>query len=447
MVRFDTEMKNKLFRYPQLFRRGYYYEIGTWSEDALKHLGDRVITDFDIHVMTDEEYAMLIQILIDIYNVTRRYYREMNNIQKRNLEIGPIDFLRSIKHSYRIHLEKSAYFGEYYRRLKNGVDMIKKSDTSIKDMHAKILMSTPYLEQENKHINDMILQITQESELIMEKEKSIKEDTRTIKEQQKKIEESKKETETELDKVIPTIKRAQKALSSISRAEVTEMKTFTNPPPAVRMVIEAVCILLREHSDWDNARKVLQDIEFIARLKKYDKKNVSMPILNKLKDYTQRPEFAPEQIQAKSASAKCLAVWVLAIEEYAICHKTMEPKYNLIMQQTMLLGEKSDDMKKKLDEITTLKQRLDHLHDEHLKSIERQKELKREMILYKKRLENGEKILELLKDENSRWIAELEKMEYFKDKIFSSSILSACYLTYLGPFNESFRAKLVHEWI
>jgi len=43
----------------------------------------------------------------------------------------------------------------------------------------------------------------------------------------------------------------------------------------------------------------------------------------------------------------------------------MEPKYNLIMQQTMLLGEKSDDMKKKLEEITSLKQRLDHLHDEH----------------------------------------------------------------------------------
>merc|ERR1711974_133461 len=119
------------------------------------------------------DYALLIKTLIEMYKSTIKYYKQMN-VKKRNIQVSPTDFLRSVKQSYKVHLEKSAYFGEYYRRLRNGVDMIKQSDANIKDMHAKILMSTPYLEQENRHINDMILQITQESELIMEKEKGIK---------------------------------------------------------------------------------------------------------------------------------------------------------------------------------------------------------------------------------------------------------------------------------
>lgn len=85
------------------------------------------------------------------------------------------------------------------------------------------------------------------------------------------------------------------------------------------MVLEAVCILLGEKSDWEGAKKVMNDMGFLDRLREYEKNALvdKDSLLKKLRLVTNKPEFDIEDIGKKSVACRSLAMWVKAMDSYA----------------------------------------------------------------------------------------------------------------------------------
>lgn len=52
------------------------------------------------------------------------------------------------------------------------------------------------------------------------------------------------DAQADLDVALPALEKALKALDSLTKNDITEVKGFAKPPPAVQVVMEAVCILL-----------------------------------------------------------------------------------------------------------------------------------------------------------------------------------------------------------
>jgi len=69
----------------------------------------------------------------------------------------------------------------------------------------------------------------------------------------------------------------------INKGDISEIKTFANPPALVKYTLETICILLGEKQDWDSVKKMLANTNFIDRLKTFDKDNISSSIINNLK--------------------------------------------------------------------------------------------------------------------------------------------------------------------
>lgn len=55
----------------------------------------------------------------------------------------------------------------------------------------------------------------------------------------------KDEAERELAAVLPAYEAAVRALDSLNKADIIEIKTFTKPPVLVQLTMEGVCILLQ----------------------------------------------------------------------------------------------------------------------------------------------------------------------------------------------------------
>lgn len=89
------------------------------------------------------------------------------------------------------------------------------------------------------------------------------------------------------------MKEAEDALSKINKNDIAEIKGFINPPPVVVLVLEAVCVLLGEKTDWNSAKSVMMGNDFMERLVKYDRNNVADNILRRLRNLTNKPEFDP----------------------------------------------------------------------------------------------------------------------------------------------------------
>lgn len=61
-----------------------------------------------------------------------------------------------------------------------------------------------------------------------------------------KISALQQEAQKNLNQALPALEEAIKALNSLKRDDISEVKSFQNPPQAVQTVMNAVCLLLSE---------------------------------------------------------------------------------------------------------------------------------------------------------------------------------------------------------
>ena len=116
-------------------------------------------------------------------------------------------------------------------------------------------------------------------------------------------------------------------------------------------MLEAVCILLGEKTDWNSAKSVMMSIDFMERLLKYDKNNVSDLTLRKLRQLTNKPEFDPVNVGQKSSACKGLCMWCRAIDNYSKVNKEVEPKKKKVADMMSKLDVKNKELKQKQDEL------------------------------------------------------------------------------------------------
>lgn len=119
------------------------------------------------------------------------------------------------------------------------------------------------------------------------------------------------EAKRELDVAMPALDAAVAILEGLDKKDIVEMKSFNAPPPAVRTVMEAVCVLLNETTDWVTAKRILGSDKpnFIQTLQQYDKDNIDPAILRKLVRYTSSPTMSIESMKKVSmaVSTSCFA--------------------------------------------------------------------------------------------------------------------------------------------
>jgi dynein heavy chain, axonemal len=133
-----------------------------------------------------------------------------------------------------------------------------------------------------------------------------------------------------------------KALDTIKPADIKLVQSFKNPPGAIKLVMEAVCVLLdikpvkvpdpggsgkKIEDFWEPSKKALGDPNFVASLKNYDKDHINPKIIDIIrKTYTCNPEFTPANAAKASSAAEGLCKWVCAIERYEEVAKVVAPK-------------------------------------------------------------------------------------------------------------------------
>ncbi len=116
----------------------------------------------------------------------------------------------------------------------------------------------------------------------------------------------------------PELDAAKAAVAQLNRDSITEIKSFSNPPKAVVMVMEAIMILLTEKMDWRAIKDVISDTNgFIERLKNYKVMEAPEDLFKKVRNnYLSKPEFDINDIKKKSVAASYMAMWVMAVNRY-----------------------------------------------------------------------------------------------------------------------------------
>ena len=91
---------------------------------------------------------------------------------------------------------------------------------------------------------------------------------------------------------------------------------MSNPPETVKLVCAATMTVFGRKPDWTTAKDAFKvPANFMIELKKVER-NFSGHLLQPLKSFIENPEFQPENVRKKAASAIALCTWVIALYRY-----------------------------------------------------------------------------------------------------------------------------------
>jgi len=208
------------------------------------------------------------------------------------------------------------------------------------------------------------------------------------------------DAQRDLDRALPALESAVKALNSLTKADITEVKSFTNPPNAVRVVMEAVCVLLGEKENWETAKKLLSRSDFLDLLQNYDKDNIAESRLKKLrKQYINAEEMQVEVILKVSKAGSGLCLWARAMDVYADVAKEVGPKKLRLDEMKAQLAITTAELKEKQAQLKIVLDRVAGLQRTRDETLAEKNGLQAESDTTAKRLVRAEKLTNGLNSE------------------------------------------------
>jgi dynein heavy chain, axonemal len=143
----------------------------------------------------------------------------------------------------------------------------------------------PILEQKSKATAALLVNVEEDKKEAAHVQLVVQKDAADVLAFQKHVQVIADDAKADLAEALPVLESAVKSLNALNKNDIVEMKSFTKPPPLVMLTMEAVCTLRQEKPDWDTAKRMLGDSNFMEALKSFDKENIPDGVIKRLKKY------------------------------------------------------------------------------------------------------------------------------------------------------------------
>jgi dynein heavy chain len=203
-----------------------------------------------------------------------------------------------------------------------------------------------------------------------------------------------------------------------------------------------------ERDGWAGAKIMLGNpMALINALKNYGDRigKVKQPQIEKVRSIIANPDNRLDEIKTISKAAGGLFSWVKATVNLYDIHKKVEPLKEKLDKMTKKSIQTKEDLAKTEEELELLNKELAELEDNRQKKQARLEDLTASANLMAKRLNAAEKLISGLQRERDRWTEDSERLEDLKVKLIGDCLVCSSFLSYVGPFDFSFRKKMVFD--
>ena len=301
--------RNRIRTYPSLVNCCTIDWFGdSWPLDALQAVAIEFLKEVELQ---DNEREACVNICMSIHKevslLAIQYFKETS----RHCYVTPTSYLELIKTFETSLAEKRHNTLMKQNRYKIGLDKLHATEIQVKHMQIEIEEMQPILIQTSKDTEKMVSIVEQEKaaetiKIGVEREEHT---TQTAANAAKAIE---KECKTELNKALPMLKAANKALDTLTSQDIAFIKAMKNPPKGIKIVMACLCVIknikpIRSTDSntgktsidyWEPTKKyLLSDSKLLKSLKTYDKDNVPNHIIKEIRKYMKYPEFNLKKIK------------------------------------------------------------------------------------------------------------------------------------------------------
>ena len=436
--------RNRLRMFPSLVNCCTIDWFTEWPSDALISVADQFLGKIDLG--TDQMKRALCSVCMTIHSSVSKISRRFLSELRRNNYTTPTSYLELINLYTSMLGGERNIINQKIDRYQSGVDKLVSTNSVVSGLQEEIRKLQPFLEDSKTKTASLIKQVTYDKEQAAIKKATVEVEAKKVFSATEEATTIKLDAQKELDEALPAFERAIKALDSLNKSDITEMKSFAKPPDMVVTVMDAVCLLKGVKTGWDQSKLLLNDPNFLSGLSTYDKDHIPEKTIKLLQKYVQNPEFLPEKVAKVSSAAKSLSMWVMAMDTYARVAKNVEPKKAKLAEAERSAAEMQALLDSKTEDLNKVMAKVKSLEDNLAASARELEELEGKSELSQSRLGRAEQLTGGLASEQVRWTQELIQLNQDKIDLTGNILIAAGYVAYAGAFTSNFRNDLISDW-
>lgn len=297
-------------------------------------------------------------------------------------------------------------------KLQTAADDISIMQEELKDLQPKILLAAG-------EVKVIMQQVEKDNQEISKVKQVIKKDEEEAQETAEESQKIKDECDAHMEAARPALNAALAALNTLTPNDITFVKSMKNPPKAVKLVMEAVCIIKDVKPEkipdlatgkaiedyWPASKKILNDIKFLEQLINFDKDNIPPKIMKVINEkYLTNPDFDPEKVKNASIAAQGLCKWVIAMSSYDVVAKEIAPKKLALAEAEAVYNKAMGALKEKRAQLAEVEKKMKAVQDDLDENERKMKTFQDEANAVQTKLQRAEDLIGGLGGEKQRWV-------------------------------------------
>ncbi|XP_057625591.1 dynein axonemal heavy chain 1 [Chionomys nivalis] len=452
----------RLRQFPSLVNCCTIDWFNEWPAEALQSVATMFLNEIPELESSFEVIQGLIQVCVYIHqSVAKKCIEYLAELTRHNY-VTPKSYLELLNIFSILIGQKKMELKTAKNRMKSGLDKLLRTSEDVAKMQEELEIMRPLLEEAAKDTLLTMEQIKVDTAIAEETRKSVQAEEIKANEKASKAQAIADDAQKDLDEALPALDAALASLRNLNKNDVTEVRAMQRPPPGVKLVIEAVCIMKgikpkkvpgekpgsKVDDYWEPGKGLLQDPgRFLESLFKFDKDNIGEAVIKAIQPYIDNEEFQPAAIAKVSKACTSICQWVRAMHKYHFVAKAVEPK-------RQALREAQDDLEVTQRILEEAKQHLREVEDgiatlqaKYRECVAKKEELEMKCEQCEQRLGRADKLINGLSDEKVRWQETVENLVNMLDNISGDVLVAAGFVAYLGPFTGQYRTSLYDQWV
>lgn len=360
--------------------------------------------------------------------------------------------------------EKAARIDREREQYLTGIRKLDEAETNIDRLQERLVSLEPELKEKGLAVEAALVVLEKEGREVAAAGEVVGGEAAVVAEQKEHAEGIERECERGLAEALPKYQGALLALRTLKDSDFATMKRFNHPPAPVRLALEAACVMLgakprmvdqvvgkggqkvKVPDYWEKSKKLLGEYKkFLASMEQYDKDNIPPERIAKIQSYLADPAFVPERIREGSEAAEGICKWVIAVAEYHEVAKEVKPLREALAVAQGKLRATEAELATKEAALEAARAKGRALADEHEGMAAEARELTRQRDECLLKLGRARQLMGSLGGERERWESAAEALREEKAILMGDMVLAASAITYLGPFEVSYRKALLDE--
>ncbi|KAG7160773.1 Dynein heavy chain 3, axonemal-like 26, partial [Homarus americanus] len=252
-------------------------------------------------------------------------------------------------------------------RYVTGLEKLKEAKLLITELQEELKLLQPCLVETSANTEALMIKIEQDTIQVERKQELVAADEAVANKKFADAQAIKDDCEKELAKAVSALNAATDALNTLKQDDIRVVKAMKNPPSGVKLVMEAVCVMLDLKPErkpdpngsgkmiedyWAPSQKLLGDMKFLQNLLHYDKENIPTKIITHVRNkFYSHPDFDPKKIRMVSMACEGLCRWVRAMVVYDQVIKIVAPKKQALEAANHELAPQNERLEEKRKEL------------------------------------------------------------------------------------------------